>query len=297
MKKKDNGYKIRTSLEFKTDREKTGKRRLTVGLFIFIGIVMLACVCTLLLLREYDYDIDSIIGRAPESTESVSETHEEASLEGKAVFLVAVSDDKSEKLHHVALVSTDVESGKINIYTVDVKKEYDTKAFKGSLSSLFSKSGGSILSLKEAVSEITKTEISRYIRATDSSFKGLIKTLGGVSCDVEERVQYSCDGVGYIIEKGSQTLTADTGYKYMYYLSQQNGNKPEQMSVFLSDILKNALTSQNFERADYFYSKLRNILDTDISAFDFSDNKSALSQVITMFENQSATIVDSPDKL
>lgn len=298
MKKNDRGYRIRTSLEFRTDKETKGKRRFTLGFFILIGIVMLACVSTLLLLREYDFDIDNIIGRSPETTENSSDAVSDVSeLEGKTVFLVAVSDDNSKKLHHAALVSADVASGDIKICTVDIKKNYDTDEFSGSLASAFSKSDGSMLGLKEAVSNVTGIEVSRYIRTTETSFRNLIKTFGGVPYDIKERVQYSCDGVGYIIDKGRQTLTADMSYKYMYYLSQQNANKPDEMSNFLSAILGVILTQPNAGRADYFYNKLRNSLDTDVSAFDFSNNKSELSQTIVLFDGKQAQVVQSPEEL
>lgn len=294
---KNTNPKIKTSLEFRTSKETKGKRRFTFGLFILIGIVMLACVCTLLLLREYDFDIDNIIGRSPETTTEVSQTEIDLSHEGKINFLVAVSDEKGNHLHHTAIVSTDVATGQIKIYTVDTKENYDTDNFSGTLSSVLSKSDGSMLSLKDAVEQVTGVEISRYIRATDSSFKDLIKAFGGVPYELKERVEYSCDGVGYIIEKGNQTLTADMSYKYMYYLSQEETNNPEEMSNFLSAILGVALTQQNYDKADYLYNKLRNILDTDISAFDFSNNKAALLQVITLLDGNKATVVDSPDML
>ena len=297
MKNEGRSHKIKTSLEFRTDKETKGRRRFTFGFFILIGIIMLACVCTLLLLKEYDFDIDNIIGRSPETTDSVSQSEPEMNLEGKALFLVAVSDEEGKHLHHSAIVSADVASGEIRIFTLDVKKSYNTEKVKGSLSSVFGKSDGSMLRLKEAVSEVTGVEVSRYIRATDASFKGAVKSFGGVPYEVPENVRYSCDGVGYIIEKGRQTLTADMSYKYMYYLSQQNADKPEEMSRFLSAVLKNALTQQNFTRADYFYNKLRNILDTDISAFDFSNNKSALSQLIVKFSQREAALVSSAEEL
>lgn len=293
MKKKNSGYKIKTSLEFRTDKEKKGKRRFTMGFFILIGIIMLGCVSMLLLLKEYDFDIDNIIGRSPETTENTSDVSSDYSLEGDVTFLLAVSDDNAKKLHHAALVNADISDGSIKIYTVDVNKTYNEDGFKGSLSSAFTKTDGSMLSIKEAVEKITGVSVTRYIRATDTSFKGLVKTFGGVPYDVKERVQYSCDGVGYIIEKGRQTLTADMSYKYMYYLSQQNADKPQEMSRFLCAILDVILTPQNMTKADTYYSKLRNLLDTDVSAFDFSNNKSGLSQLVTLYRSGSCEIVDS----
>lgn len=295
MKKNNTNHKIKTSLEFRTSKETKGRRKFTFGLFILVGIVMLACVCTLLLLKEYDFDIDNIIGRSPETTDSVSETEVDLSHEGKAAFLVAVSDEEGKHLHHTAIISADVANGEIKIYTVDVKERHES--INATLSSVFSKSDGSMLSLKDAVQEVTGIVISRYIRATDSSFKSLIKTFGGIVYDVKDRVNYTCDGVGYIIEKGNQTLTADMSYKYMYYLSQEHKNNPEEMSNFLSSILETALTSQNFSKADYLYNRLRNILDTDISAFDFSNNKSSLLQLITLLEASEVVVVGSPDEL
>lgn len=293
MKKNERGYKLRTSLEFRTDKETKGRRRFTLGFFLLVGIIMLACVCTLLLLKEYDFDIDNIIGRSPETTDSTSQTNADMSLEGSSTFLFAVSDNSKNKLHYTALLNFDVSSGEIKIYTVDVNENHSEEKVKGSLTALYAKSDGSMLSLKEAVEEITGVTVSRYIHATDDSFKGLIKIFGGVPYDVKERIQYSCDGVGYIIEKGRQTLTADMSYKYMYYLSQQNADKPDEMSNFLSAVLKVIMTPQNGSKADYYYSKLRNTLDTDISAFDFSNSKAALSQLITLFGSKDAVVVNS----
>lgn len=297
MKKNDRGYKIQTSLEFKTNKEKKGKRKLTFGLFIIIGIVMLASVCTLLLLKEYDFDIDNIIGRSPETTQTTDETEYIAPVEGKAAFLLAVSDDDGKKLHYAAIAGADAESGKINIYTLDVKKTFSTENVKGSLSSVFTKSDGSMLKLKEAVSEVTGVDISRYIRATDTSFKTIVKVFGGISYNIPDKVSYSCDGVGYIIEKGTQTLTADMSYKYMYYLSQQHVNKPDEMSSFLSAFLNSTITAQNDEKSEYYYNRLRNILDTDISAFDFSNSRAAVSQFIVLFDGKEANVVESPEDL
>ncbi|MGN0444123.1 MAG: LCP family protein [Acutalibacteraceae bacterium] len=293
MKKNERGYKLRTSLEFRTDKETKGRRRFTLGFFLLVGIIMLACVCTLLLLKEYDFDIDNIIGRSPETTDSTSQTNADMSLEGSSTFLFAVSDNSKNKLHYTALLNFDVSSGEIKIYTVDVNENHNEEKTKGNLTALYAKSDGSMLSLKEAVEEITGVTVSRYIHATDDSFKGLIKIFGGVPYDVKERVQYSCDGVGYIIEKGRQTLTADMSYKYMYYLSQQNADKPDEMSNFLSAVLKVILTPQNNSKADYYYSKLRNTLGTDISAFDYSNSKAALSQLVTLFESKDAVVVNS----
>ena len=66
----------------------------------------------------------------------------------------------------------------------------------------------------------------------------------------------------------------------MYYLSQQNTNKPDEMSEFLSDMLRTFLTAENLKSADSVYRKLVNILDTDISAFDFTSNKPKLESII-----------------
>lgn len=297
MKKNDRGYKIKTSLSFKTGKEEKGKKRVTLGFFILIGIVMLACVCTLLLLKEYDFDIDNIIGRTPETTEGSTQAELETVLEGKATFLVAASSDNGDQLRHAALVSADVADGEIRIYTLDINKKYDEDCLHGSLASAFEKSDASMLSFKDTVSKITGAEISRYIRATDSSFKSLVKTFGGIPYNIRDSVKYSCDGVGYIIESGNQTLTADMSYKYLYYLSKENTDEPEQMSDFLAAVLKVILTQRNFEKADSYYNKLRNILDTDISAYDFSSSKTSLQQFVTLFEEKDVIIVDNADML
>lgn len=293
MKRNNSNYKINTSLEFKTNKEEKGHRKFTFGLIFGIGVVMLACVCVLLLLREYDFDIDNLIGRTPETTQAEETTVPTPVLEGVANFLVACSDDDSTYLHHAAIVNVSLTDRKIKIYTLDATDETTASGFSGNLSKHLAHGG--MVQLKSAVEELTGVEISRYIRATDSTFKGLIKIFGGVPCVIKEKVRYSVDGVGYIIEKGEQTLTPDMSYKYMYYLSQKHENKPEVMSDFLADMLCTFLTQENYSKVDKIYKSLVNILDTDISAFDFSNNKANLSQLIIEIEGTKAELVKKTD--
>lgn len=289
MKKNNSNFRIKTSLEFKTDKEQAGRRKLTFGLFFGIGTVMLACVCLLLLLKEYDFDVDNIIGRVSETSETSNESTEQVvKPEGKANFLLLCSDDAGEKVHHVAILSVDLGKAKMTIKTVDAKKKVTVNSLTGDLSKQLSHGG--MTQVVTAVEKLTETDISRYIRATDTSFKGLVKVFGGVPCTVDKKISYSVDGVGYIIEKGTQTLTADMSYKYMYYLSQQNENMPEKMSEFLTDMLCAFMTQSNFGRIDSIYKSLVNILDTDISAYDFANNKANLGYLIENFEGQKAKI-------
>lgn len=293
MKKNNSNYKINTSLEFRTNKEQKGHRKFTFGIVFGIGVVMLACVCVLLLLREYDFDIDNLIGRTPETTETSETTVITPTLEGSATFLLVCSDDDSKYLHHAAIANVSLGEGKIRIYTLDAEDVVQANGFNGSLSKHLSHGG--MVQLRSAVESLTGVTVSRYIRATDSSFKGLIKIFGGVPCNVKEKVRYSVDGVGYIIEKGEQTLTPDISYKYMYYLSQRNENKPETMSGFLSDMLCAFLTQENYAKADKIFKSLVNILDTDISAFDFSNNKVSLGQFIAETEGTKAELVKNTD--
>lgn len=289
MKKNNSNFRIKTSLEFKTDKEQAGRKKFTFALFFSIGIVMLACVCLLLLLKEYDFDIDNIIGRAPDTTETSEETTQEpVKLEGNASFLLLCSNDSGKKVHHAAILTVDLGEAQMKLITVNAKKKVSANGFSGNLSEHLERGG--MAQAVAAAESLTEIKISRYIRATDTSFKGLVKVFGGVPCTVDEKITYSVDGVGYIIEAGTQTLTADMSYKYMYYLSQQNKNKPEKMSEFLSDMLSAFMTQDNFSRADSIYKKLVNILDTDISAYDFANNKAGLGYLIEKTQGQKAVI-------
>lgn len=289
VKKNNSNFRIKTSLEFKTDKEQAGRRRLTFGLAFGVGTIILACVCLLLLLREYDFDVNNIIGRNPETSESTDDsTAEPVAMTGSANFLLLCSDDDGERVHHAAILSVDLGKEKMTITTVDAKKSVGVNGFSGNLSQQLSHGG--MTQAVAAAESMTDMKISRYIRATDTSFKGLVKVFGGVPCTVDKKISYSVDGVGYIIEKGTQTLTADMSYKYMYYLSQQNENEPEKMSEFLSDMLTAFMTQENFSRIDSIYKRLVNILDTDISAYDFANNKASLGYLIEKTQGKKATI-------
>ncbi len=288
LKGNKNRKKINTSLEFKTNKEENGHKRMTFALFFGVGIVILACVCLLLFLKEYDFDIDNIVGRKPETTSEASTENMTESFEGNVNVLVLCSDDDGKAVHHAAVVNVDLGKSKIKIHTLNVREKVNVGGYSASLSDQLAHGG--MPQFLSAVRELSSMEIDRYIRATDTSFKSLIKIFGGIPCNVSEKIGYSVDGVGYIIEKGEQTLTADMSYKYMYYLSQQNENKPDEMSEFLGNMLSVFLTEDNMKSADSLYKRLVNFLDTDISAFDYSNNKAALSHLISNFQGKKAEI-------
>jgi len=292
MKNNHNRQYKKTSLEFRTQKQATGRKKFTTALFVLVGIIIIGSISLLLFLKEYDFDFNNIVGRDARTTQATTEvtTEEPLDIQGEKTFLLLCSDDENKNLHFVSLVKADLSKGKLVITPVDVLTELEVRGYKGSLNEIFGDNSGSMLILKDAVEKHTDEKVDRYIHFTDTSFKGMIKIFGGVVADVKEKISYSYKGVGYIIDEGKQTLTADIGYKYMFYLSQQHGNDTQKTAEFLSDIFKSILKEDNISYIEGYYKKLRNIMDTDISAFDFSNGKQALEAFIGKFDENGTEV-------
>ena len=137
---------------------------------------------------------------------------------------------------------------------------------------------GGINQLIPAVTALTGVTYDRYIVADDTSLGKLFRLQGDTETYIENRISYDHNGVSFIIDEGTQTLTPDMMLKYFHYLiSDDNIHGEKIIAIIIScfEKLVSAEDGSDFESAIGY-------LDTNISAQDYSNNKELLRSLPSM---------------
>ena len=183
-------------------------------------------------------------------------------------------DNAEGETHLLFVLSLDSEASKAKIFFLEPSAVCKVNEIEGSLYEHLKNGGVSQLVL--AVSEYMDMEISRYLVGDEKAFVSLIKYMGDVEINVEESISYNHNGLSYIIDKGAQVMTADMLLKYLVYLSDDTVSYGENLRLIFSQFAKTLFDKDTSQQAQDNFGKVIGLFETNISALDFSENKSAV---------------------
>lgn len=229
-----------------------------------VFILILAVFSAFLFMRSVDFDLNNIVDRtnAEESSDSVSNNRQRYSvsaLTGKTVYLFMLTDDSSN-LDFGFVITADFDSKNITVASFDAKEKHDDgKSYAGIYDTAF------INGLKLRLNDDYSVSVDKYIICTASQFKKIISSLGGVTVNVAETVNYKSSEFNVILDKGTQRLSDEYAYKYLAI------SDIKDKSRIMCDILNSALTPENNEKSDALFKLFVNNCKTDISVIDYSN--------------------------
>lgn len=142
-------------------------------------------------------------------------------------------------------------------------------------------SAGGIDELMWAVREFTQQNISKYIWLSDKGFEDLIKIAGGeIEVEIKSDINYSYNGVDFIIESGKQTLTPDNMLRYFNYLCQTREQNADELTDIICNLISKLLNGGEPGGIVEKFDSIINCVTTDISAMDISKYSAALDSLI-----------------
>ena len=258
--------KDRYDLEFQPAR----KRRMVVVWRFVAGICAIALLLTVvsIVVLQRDGLVDRIRS-AYEPTEPEVTGPAPWSHTGSASFLLTATDSEKQNLRFVFLVRADIAKREIHINPLAP----DAKApnGEGEITLNQAQKEGGVKRLKEAVEALTETPVDRYITATDDGFMRAVNAMGDVSVKVLERIDYRTEDFGVTLAQGTYPLDGDRFLRYIRYLGTlPEGTKAQGEALEL--MLKTYLVPKNGdspERLEKLFTKLVDILETDIYAMEF----------------------------
>ena len=264
------------------------KKRRSVPHFVSIAVVV--CIAAFLvsvfaILAMNDFDVGKALGARDavgsdeETTLSQSEENESLTDVGEfkesVTFLLLCSDD--EQLTFCQLVSVDVANSKVRIKPIPLDYSLNLATGDASVSEVFS---GQSLSVLAASFSSRNINIRKYVHVTEDNFVRLMSKLGAVSVEITGSYEFNIDAVRYTFTPGVQTMTSDTLLKYMKYAQQGEAGLRLQGNATAA-VFRQHFTKENFGKGESFFSTLINLVDTNITAFDYNAAQTVLSALLS----------------
>lgn len=262
------------------------KRRRSVPSYVkilVIAFIAAFAVSVFVILAMNDFDIGKALGaRQAEENTSVEETTassgealEGLNFEDSLSFLILCSEEK--KLTFCQLVSVDVGANKIRIKPVPVDYSLETPTGEMTVSEIFSGQSMSVLAASFSSKHIN---IKKYVHITEENFRRLMSKLGTVSVEINGYYEFNIDAVKYTFSPGTQNMTSDILLKYMKFA--RTGEEALRLQAnAVAAVFRQHFTSENFSKGEKFFSELINLVDTNITAFDYSAAASVLSLMLS----------------
>lgn len=271
------------SIDF-TRKSPKKKTVLTLTLIV-IGAVAAGALSFLALLAANDFDVDRFFGTraAEETTTSAAEeqtTDEEGSMpafsDDNSVNVLVICGDSDKNLDFCNVVCVSHAEKVIRVKPVSPELTLEYAGGSYTLSELFTLSSAG--AVREALNG-RGLHISRYININETNFKMLMQKLGPVDVLIRNDISFAVDAITYSYPAGTQSMSSDALLKYMKYAASGDELLTLQAEAF-AQILRTYFTADFVNRGEDFFSEFINLVSSDISAFDYTENRSELADFL-----------------
>ncbi len=248
---------------FRTEKDRKTRKTLFWVIIISVVVLALATVSTLILLKNYDYDISNIVpdDESTSDTDNSTVSDVEQNVSGEADILLTLHN--GDELKFACIVKADASEKTISVSSLEIDSVLSEKFSKADDKNRMS-------DFKTAVSTYSGIAIDRYINADYNQFSQAVSTMGGVTLNIPHDISYNKNDIMLSLKKGEWKLTGANLLNYILI------STPSTQNDIISAILKEYITKKNYDNGENIYSNLVNVLDTDITAFDFNSALAAL---------------------
>lgn len=257
----------------KNKRRLPGYVALIVAAAVFFGAASFVAI-----LAANDFDIKKALGARQEESTAENSSDEAQTAAGIALqdfsgsvnFLFICKDKKS--LTFCNIISASPSENKIKIKPVAADFSVGGTTLGDMLETK---------SAKEICSAFSEKSIpvSRYVTVSEENFVRLLQALGKVDIVLDSDYNFSVDAVKYTFSTGAQSISADYVLKLMKYAASGEARLKLQAQVSAA-VIRTHFTSQNFSRGEDFFSSLINLVDTDITAFDYTNSLGVIETML-----------------
>ena len=257
-----------------------GVKRVLIALaaVLVLGVVIFAAVLAL-----NDFDFAKFLG-AEDPSEDASET---VSISGQDSFAAPFSDASainvlmvchSEKtVTFCELMSFSAAENSIRVKPVSPELLLPFGGKQRRISEIFYDFGAAEIARALGEKGIT---VQRYFSVSEPKFKLLLQKFGNVTVTLPGRVDVNVDAIRYQYPKGAQELTPDALLGLMKYAYEDEDALSFQAEA-VAGILRTCFTLETMERDESFFSDIVNLIEGNLTAFDFAEYKPRIIEFIT----------------
>jgi hypothetical protein len=276
-----------SKLRFDTEKNVRSSRLKRFAAAFSCFFVLLAGVSVLLLLRHYDFNLSAIIKPADEQTTAEETTAMYTpQVEGVRSYLLVCMDDNRSAIRFTTVVTADMDKNKLIITGLDTAESVSAAGFTGNFEQHLNYGG--IDQMVLAAEEMSDIKIDRYVTSTDTRFRSAVNYVGGFEIDVKKAIDVRTPDLTAIISEGKQTMSGDTMLSYIRYFEGQ----PQIQAELIAEMVGQKITEENFAKADRYYERIINLIESNISVLDFSSMKLSFQALISGKEKAKIIVTD-----
>ncbi|MCH5197336.1 MAG: hypothetical protein J1E34_00385 [Oscillospiraceae bacterium] len=262
-------------IDFNRDTVRT-KTRKRIFFAVFAALFCGALIFTVLLALN-DFSIEKFIGIEETGTSDLIEDESETEMNEEPAelfsdkdalgMLFLCSDGKEITFCDIISFSKAENSVKVKPVSPELMMTYGNREL--TLNELFSSFG-----VPEAVSAFSEKgiEISRYISVTEPNFKALIQKLGNIKVYFPNDVDFTVDSIRYQYFSGTNEISSDALLSVMKNAFSGDSALSFQAQA-VAGIIETYFTPEFFESDNGMFSQLINLINGNITAFDYAEYK------------------------
>lgn len=238
-------------------------------------VLVVLAVSVLAILSKYDFDVKTAVGgdSVTETSTDIGET-ETVEITAEKNWFFWIADSDNNRMRIAWLVNVRLPEREISVMPLKPSThiEYDSRSL--SIDEIRQTFGESKLVF--ALEREYGLKIDGYIGSDDESFKSIINYFGGITVTVPEQIEYRGEDLTLILVKGKQNMKGDTLLKYIRYLDTRGERGLSFQASVMIEVFESVFKPSFVSRADKVYSKISNVLDTNITIVDFSSMQEIL---------------------
>lgn len=264
-----------------TYKDKTRKRIIPA---VFAALLCGAVIFTVLLALN-DFSFSKFIGiEVSETADSDDDGGKaETEVDAAALFsdknavnvLLLCAEEKSVTFCNIISFSKTENSIKVKPVSPDLMMSYGGREL--TLSGLFADFGAPEIASAFAEKNIV---ISRFISVSEPNFKALIQKLGNVKVFFPNNVDFTVDSIRYQYFSGTHEISSDALLSVMKNAFSGDSALSFQAQA-VAAVIKTYFTPELFEKDTEQISELINLINGNISAFDYAEYKNEIKSFLS----------------
>ncbi|MBR5112310.1 MAG: LCP family protein [Clostridia bacterium] len=255
------------NVTFRTQRKSKNSNKKRITIIVALALILLVFVSFFAVLSNSDFDLRTALGGDPGVTAGAEEETAPAEKSDRC-FLFWCKDSVSNDLQFLWVTRIIMPKGKYIIYSPSVDESIEYRGEYKSIGNIFYLYG--IEGLEEALEQYCDIDIEHNIGSDTEAFKQMVNNFGSVTVELKESINYK-GSFNLILPRGSNVIKGDTLYKYLVYTNFNHVQSEEIRAKAFEEVLKNVINEDNIDNIEKIYSRIANLLYTDITIVVFTE--------------------------
>lgn len=243
------------------ERRRLGRFFGAVAVFLILFLVFSAVYIGV---RSGGFSFGAKQDESETQTESAADLSQAEGI--KNLLLVCSTPDKTD-IRLLTVVQINFDDRSYTICSFSPRESVRTQERFGTFLEHYQQGG--VKELTRAVETVSGIRIDRYIASDDNTFKRAINTMGALTFQFPQQINYRGADFAIVLIQGEQKMRGDDLLKYLRYCSALGDEGLQMQSEAIGVCFRQYFTEKNLDKKDNLYAALINTLQSDISVLDF----------------------------